>query len=93
MFAILSVVLSALQVRLATTTLQENGPFQRTSYGFTVISLVTIAAGFTIVFLVWLSLFSYHLLATWLNDRDIRRRRSAVKSTWMVCRIGIAQTK
>jgi len=78
-FAILSVVLSALQVGLATTTLQGNGPFQRTSYGFTVTSLVAVAVGLTAVFSLWLSLFYYHLLATWLNDRDVRRRRSAVK--------------
>jgi hypothetical protein len=79
-FAMLSIVLSALQVGLATTTLQENGLFQRTSYGFTVTSLVAVAAGFTVVFSVWLNLFWYHLLATWLNDREVRRQRSAVKS-------------
>jgi hypothetical protein len=79
-FAILSVVLSALQVGLATTTLQGNRPFQSTSYGFTITSLVAVAAGLTAVFLVWLSLFCYHLLVTWLNDRDVKRRRSAAKS-------------
>jgi hypothetical protein len=79
-FAILSVVLSALQVGLATTTLQGKRLFQNTSYRFTITSLVAVAAGLIAVFLVWLSLFCYHLLVTWLNDRDVKRRRSAVKS-------------
>jgi hypothetical protein len=79
-FAILSVVLSALQVGLATTSLQGNGPFQSTSYGFTITSLVAVVAGLTVVFSVWLGLFCYHLLTTWLNNRDVIRRRLAVRS-------------
>ncbi|XP_014553240.1 hypothetical protein COCVIDRAFT_53596, partial [Bipolaris victoriae FI3] len=56
-FAILSVVLSALQVGLATTTLQGNKPFQSASYGFTITSLVAVVASVAAVFLVWLVLF------------------------------------
>jgi uncharacterized membrane protein YagU involved in acid resistance len=63
-FAIPSVVFSALQVGLATTTLQGNEPFQSTSYGLTITFLVAVTAGLTAVFLVWLSLFFYHLLVT-----------------------------
>jgi len=79
-FAILSVVLSALQVGLATATFQGNRPFQNASYGFTIASLLAVAASLTVVFLVWLSLFFYHLLATWLNDRAVSHRRSAIRS-------------
>ncbi|KAH8721574.1 hypothetical protein GQ44DRAFT_622962 [Phaeosphaeriaceae sp. PMI808] len=74
-FAILSVFLSALQVGLATTMLQSNGPFQEVSYGFSIASLVAIVAGVVLIFLVWLSLFFYYLLSTWRNDRAVDRRR------------------
>ncbi|KAF5846942.1 hypothetical protein GGP41_003226 [Bipolaris sorokiniana] len=79
-FAILSVVLSALQVGLATTTLQGNEPFQSASYGFTITSLVAVVASVAVVFLVWLGLFCYYLLATWLTDRAVNRSRSEVRS-------------
>ncbi|KAH8726716.1 hypothetical protein GQ44DRAFT_705374 [Phaeosphaeriaceae sp. PMI808] len=79
-FAILSVVLSALQVGFATATLQGNGPFQSASYGFTITSLVAVVASLAVVFLVWLGLFVYHLLATWLNNRAVNHSRSAARS-------------
>ena len=74
-FASLSVSLSALQVGLATNILAESGSFQKASYGFTVLSLIAVLASVALVFLVWLSLFLYHLLATWRNDRVTSQRR------------------
>ena len=75
-FAILSVLLSALQAGLATTALQDNGPFQKAVYGFTIASMIAVVAIVVLVFIVWLALFCYHLLFTWQNDRavDLRRR-------------------
>lgn len=63
-FAVLSVVLSALQVGLATVMLQGNGPFQSASYGFTVFSLVAMVASVLVVSSVWVGLFCYFLLVT-----------------------------
>lgn len=74
-FAILSVFLSALEVGLATRMLQDNGPFQRVSYGFTLVALIAIVASVAIVFLVWLWLFWYYLLSTWWHDKAVDRRR------------------
>ncbi|KAH7385973.1 hypothetical protein BKA66DRAFT_461254 [Pyrenochaeta sp. MPI-SDFR-AT-0127] len=76
-FATLSVLLSALQVGLATSTLQDNGPFQNVSYGLTVASLVTVAASIWVGFCAWLILFWYHLVSSWRNDRAVARLRHA----------------
>lgn len=79
-FAVLSVLLSALQVGLSTSTLQNNGPFQKASYGFTIASLAAVVASVVVVFCVWLGLFWYHLLSTWRNDRAVDHRRHAGES-------------
>ncbi|KAH8689249.1 hypothetical protein GQ44DRAFT_250597 [Phaeosphaeriaceae sp. PMI808] len=50
-FAVLSVLLSALQLGLATTMLQGNQSFQKASYGFAIASLVAGAASVLLVFL------------------------------------------
>ena len=76
-FATLSVLLSAFQVGLSTTKLQENGLFQSVSYGFTITSLIVVVAGIFLVLFVWLGLFSYHLSSTWQMNRIINRRRHA----------------
>lgn len=52
MFAILSVVLLALQVSFATTTLQGSGPFQSVLYGIAIAFLVAVVASLTVVFFV-----------------------------------------
>jgi hypothetical protein len=77
MFAVLSVLLSALQVGLATSVLQNNHNFQRASYGLTVAALVAVAASAVTVLVVWLVLFWYHLLSSWWYDRKIKHRRRA----------------
>lgn len=79
-FAILSVALSALQVGLATATLQGDRPFRSVSYGFTITSLLAVATSLAIVLFVWLGLFLYHLIATWRNDRAVKCQRLASAS-------------
>jgi hypothetical protein len=76
-FAVLSVLLSALQVGLATSVLQNNYDFQRASYGLTIAALVAVAASAVTVLVVWLVLFWYHLLSCWWYDRNIQHRRRA----------------
>lgn len=63
-FLHVTVVLSALQVALATDRLQSNGPFQAFSYGITILSLGLVAAASGLMLLVWLGLFMFHLLST-----------------------------
>ncbi|PSN58656.1 hypothetical protein BS50DRAFT_64650 [Corynespora cassiicola Philippines] len=81
-FAALSVLLSAFQVGLATSSLQGNLPFQNASYGFTVGSLLAVVAAVDVVVFVWLGLFCYHFVSTWQNDRtvDCKRRASLTLS-------------
>jgi hypothetical protein len=76
-FAILSVFLSALQVGLATPTLQDNRAFQRVSSRFALGAMIFAIASVALVFFVWVSLFWYHLLFAWWNDRvvDLQRQR------------------
>lgn len=74
-FAVISVILSALQVGLGTTELQGNRAFERFSYGFAVTSLVAVAVALAAVTFVWLVLFVYHLSMTRRNDRAVRHER------------------
>jgi hypothetical protein len=75
-FAYLSIILSALQVGLATTSLQGSESFQLASYGFTVTSVVAVAVSVFAIFLVWLFLFVYHLLTVWRYNRYVSRKRA-----------------
>jgi hypothetical protein len=79
-FATLSVLLSALQVGLATSELQNNGSFQRASYGFTIAALVAVLASAATFFVVWLGLFWYHLLSSWWYNRAVECKRRGSES-------------
>lgn len=75
-FAVVSVALSAMQVGLSTT--YSGGSFNKASYGFTVASLFAILVAAVALFMVWISLFVYHLLSTRINnERVMRTRRNA----------------
>jgi hypothetical protein len=75
-FAYLTVILSALQVGLATSVLQGSEAFQSASYGFAVTSVVAVAVSVFAIFLVWLFLFVYHVFSAWRNDRHVSRKRA-----------------
>jgi uncharacterized membrane protein len=75
-FAYFTVVLSALQVGLATNTLQKYDAFQSASYGFAVTSVVTVAASVFLIFVIWLFLFVYHLHSTREYNKKVARERS-----------------
>ncbi|ORY16016.1 hypothetical protein BCR34DRAFT_558010 [Clohesyomyces aquaticus] len=67
-FVCVSVILSALQVGLATERLQKYQGFQNASYGFAVTSIIGVLVSLVLVFLVWGFLFSYHVLSRfWLH--------------------------
>lgn len=80
-FAVLSVILSALQVGLATCMLQDNGTFQSVSYGFALAALVAVVGSVAVVFFVWLGLFWYYLLSTRRYAKAVDRRRGNVISS------------
>ncbi|OAL07675.1 hypothetical protein IQ06DRAFT_264841 [Phaeosphaeriaceae sp. SRC1lsM3a] len=71
-FAIFSVALSALQVGLATSALQNDRNFENASYGFVVAALVSIVACVSVPFFIWFLLFWYHLLSAFLTNKKQR---------------------
>jgi hypothetical protein len=75
-FAYMTIILSALQVGLATGVLQKSEAFQSASYGFTVASVVAVAVSVFAIFLVWLFLFVYHLFSAWRYNRHVSRKRA-----------------
>ncbi|KPA36026.1 subtilisin serine protease [Fusarium langsethiae] len=60
----IAVVLTAMQVGLATEVLQYNAAFQSASYGFTVFSIVGLLAAAGLVMVVFCYLFIHNWLAT-----------------------------
>ncbi|PVH94354.1 hypothetical protein DM02DRAFT_192693 [Periconia macrospinosa] len=68
-FAVFSVVLSALQVGLATERLEHSGRFHEAAYGFAVSCLIFATASVVLIFLVWVFLFCYHLGSSWRARR------------------------
>jgi uncharacterized membrane protein len=73
-----TVVLSAMQVGLATGKLQENDQFQRASYAVAVGSMVAFASIIVVIFLVWIWLFCYHLYSTIQYSKYVRLEREKV---------------
>lgn len=80
-FAILSVLLSALQVGLATRMLQDDNTYHRAAYGCTIFVAAAIAASAVAVFAIWSMLFFYHLLSTRRYNQEVDRSRSIALSS------------
>ena len=59
-----TVVLSAIQVALATDGLKDDMHFQLLSYIITVVSLCLVAVAVAVMLLLWSGLFAFHLLTT-----------------------------
>ncbi|KAH8803993.1 hypothetical protein F5882DRAFT_317592 [Hyaloscypha sp. PMI_1271] len=75
-FAYLSIVLSAMQVGLATYQLKDNDGFNKGSYGFSVASIIFPLAVITIALLLYIVLWLYHVITTfcaWLGGRKKER--------------------
>jgi putative Mn2+ efflux pump MntP len=73
-----AIVLTAMQVGLATDALGKNRAFQAASYGFTVFSIVGPLAAVGLIICTFLYIFLSHWVAT-MNYR--RRRLSHVRGT------------
>lgn len=74
-FAYTSVVLSALQVGLGTGFLGGSVPFQRLSYGITLVAIAGSFGSALAVLVVWLVLFLYHVISTRTMVRKVERDR------------------
>ena len=71
----LTVILSAIQVGLATERLQRNISFQRASYRVALTSIIAVLTMAVAILLVWALLFCYHLFTTIHHSRHIRKER------------------
>jgi hypothetical protein len=77
-FIYVTVVLSAMQVGLATDRLQGSIQFQNLSYGIALTSIAVVLAAVVSVLCVWLGLFWYHLLSTmhYAKKAELERRQT-----------------
>jgi hypothetical protein len=83
-FAYITVVLSAMQVVMSIDGVKDDPRLQRASYGFSVFSMVLVAAiSGVVVFLVLL--FGYHLSATALAHVAIQRGNNIDKTGKKTC--------
>jgi ABC-type dipeptide/oligopeptide/nickel transport system permease component len=76
-FAYITIVLTAMQVGLATSNLSQDSKFQSASYGFAVFSIIVpvIMVGILLIFFV--VLFTSNLLSTIIN---LYRKRQSQKN-------------
>lgn len=74
-FIYATLLLSTLQVGLATSALKESRPFQSMSHGLTLASLTGSFTAVVTVFLLVGYLFWYHLITTMLFLRKVRKSR------------------
>ncbi|TVY34370.1 hypothetical protein LSUB1_G006616, partial [Lachnellula subtilissima] len=74
-FAVMSVVLSAMQVVLAVA--RGSRAFGNASYGFAIVSLFLAAGTALVVLLLWAILFVYHLFSAHMNNRNVMTERKS----------------
>lgn len=81
-FLYLTVVLTAMQVGLATTTLQQNGPFQQASSGSAIFSMVLTIVVVGIGLFLAIILFILNILSTstFLRKQTVRRQGQSQSS-------------
>jgi hypothetical protein len=75
-FVFISVILSAMQVGLATEQLNGSPPFVNLSYGAALLVIAAVFLAVGIMWVVWCVLFWYHLLSTIVFNKSVRRRRT-----------------
>ena len=74
-FVYITIVLTAMQVGLATDRLGKNDRFQDASYGFTVFSILTSLIAVIIIILILLGLFIFNIVTTISFKRRRERHR------------------
>lgn len=79
-FAIFSVALSGMQVALMTNELSQNSAFHAASYGFSVFSLVALAACLGAMFCCWILLLLYFYISAKMYHHKVQSERRAARS-------------
>ncbi len=77
-FVYITIVLTAMQVGLATNRLSKDGRFQNASYGFTIFSILAPLIGIIVITLVLCGLFAFNLLATVSFKNEVERKRQTL---------------
>ncbi|KAI1130799.1 hypothetical protein F5Y10DRAFT_234824 [Nemania abortiva] len=77
-FVYFTVLLSAVQVALATEKFANDGDFQSFSCGIAVLSLAFILATVVIILLVWSFLFWFHLISTIRYLKKIKAQKTVI---------------
>jgi hypothetical protein len=78
-FAVMSLVLSAMQAVLATA--KGGRAFEKASYGFAIASLFLAAGTALAVLLIWAVLFVYYLVSAQMNNRHVMKERKGVEDS------------
>ncbi|PGH36218.1 hypothetical protein GX50_00902 [[Emmonsia] crescens] len=78
-FVYVTVILSAMQVGLATEKLARNRHFHDVSYGFAVMSIVIVALSILVIAILWALLFLYHIYSTrqYIRNTEAMRAKQA----------------
>ncbi|CAM1507578.1 Fc.00g072190.m01.CDS01 [Cosmosporella sp. VM-42] len=76
LFVYISIVLSSLQVGLATMKLNGSRAFQDLSYGLTILAFVIMLVVVATIWVVWVILFFYHLISAITINRGVQNDRS-----------------
>ncbi|KAM6506763.1 hypothetical protein FALCPG4_018592 [Fusarium falciforme] len=74
-FVYMSVVLSGMQVALATERFGDDIRFQQFSYGMALLSMSFVFAAVSAMLLVWSTLFCFHLLSTAQHCKRVASQR------------------
>jgi uncharacterized membrane protein len=74
-FIYTNVILSAMQVGLATSHLEGSAQFQNVSYGIAVTAIVLVLAAMVVMLLVWVVLFWFHLYSAMRHSKKETAKR------------------
>jgi uncharacterized membrane protein len=75
-FVFFSLVLGAMQVGVSVSPLQEDEAFRKSTYGFVVFSILSVAVILALVGVVFAVVFFFNMAAAISHDNDMRRKRA-----------------
>ncbi|KAI1337921.1 hypothetical protein F5Y15DRAFT_388322 [Xylariaceae sp. FL0016] len=80
-FVYMSVILSAMQVGLATPQLGDQVRFQNLSYGIALVAIAAVVGSIAIITILWVGLFCYHIASTLFFIKRVNGNRELHSQT------------
>ena len=80
-FVFVTIVLTAMQVGLATNQLQSSERFQAASYGFAIFAMVALVTVIGVIATFFVVLFAYNLIITLIYRREREKKWSGREKT------------